>query len=55
MTIPNPNGDIFRVFCTMPEGDTVIYETHSSKVARETIYEMLQAGGTGVGVKKCAY
>ena len=43
---------IFSVSCTVKATDElIVYNTLSEKVAKDTMYEMLQSGHTNVGVK----
>jgi hypothetical protein len=43
---------IFSVSCTVKETDElIVYNTLSEKVAKDTMYEMLQQGYTNVAVK----
>lgn len=42
---------IFRTYGTDDKGQVVVYDTLCEKVARQAMYDMLQSGYSGVGVR----
>ena len=42
---------IYRAHCTTREGEVIVYDTLSQKVAREMLYTFAQSGHTNIGLK----